>query len=237
MNQFQSFRFFYGMRIPHLSLLIKCATEVTYRTGEILFKAGDPMTSFFLIKTGALALHPEPGAKTRAVKTAHSGEAVGWSCLVPQATWHFSGQALRPTNVTILDSGRLLAAAQENPDFGRELLKRAAQFELERLENEGGIIKVDIDPLAAPLADNIPETVTGDSLYFSNGALDLSPWDAKQLCLHDGEWVQLTDRHGSAIVPVRIKSNKRQRKLPGKNGQSSASSPIDEQLNASYVMD
>jgi len=223
MNQFQSYSFFFGMRIQHLSLLIKCASEKTYQPGEIVFKEGDPVKNFFLIKTGALALHREDVAETRVVKTVQSGDVLGWSCLVPQATWHLSGQALGPTTVTILDGERLSAVVEENPEFGCELLERAAQMEVERLENEGGLIKIAIEPLPAAPVHSDSETSTGNSPFFSSDALDLSPSRAKQLSLHDGQWVQLTDQHGSAILPVRIKSNKNQSQQPWKNGQSSTS--------------
>lgn len=237
MNQFRSYRFFDGMRIPHLGLLIQCASEKTYQAGEILFKEGDPVEKFFLIKSGSLALYPEPVAETRVVKTAKRGDVLGWSCLIPETAWHLSGQALSPTSVTILDRERLLAAAEKNPEFGCELLERAAQMEVECLESEEGFLKIDVEPLPAAAVQTIGETISGNSPFYSSDALDLSPSRAKQLCLQDGQWVQLTDQHGSAILPVRIKFNQSQNKHPSQNGQSSSFPAIDEQLNAAYVPD
>lgn len=206
MNPFQSFRFFHGMRIQHLGLLMNCATETTYQAGEILFKEGDPVRQFFLVKSGALALHTQALGETRVVKTAQSGDVLGWSCLAPQATWHLSGQALGRMAVTILDGGCLLKAAQENPEFGRELLKRAGQMEVERIENDQSFVKIQVEPLAGAVVQHAGGTATGNSSIFSDHALDLSSSDAKQLSVHDGQWALLTDRHGSAIVPVRVKS-------------------------------
>ena len=154
------------MRIPHLGLLIRCATEKMYQAGEMLFKEGDPVTTFFLIKTGSLALYAEPVDQVRVVK---AGDVIGWSCLIPEAVWHFSGRALSPTAVTTLDGERLLAAAEENPEFGCELLERAAQMEVERLEKEGGFIKFDVEMLPAAAVHRIGETVTGNTVFFERG--------------------------------------------------------------------
>ena len=210
MNPFQSYRFFHGMRIRHLALLMKGTTETSYQPGEILFNQGDPVRHFFLIKTGVLALCTQDRGKTRVIKTARSGDVLGWSCLDPEATWHSSGQALEDTTVTILDASRLLAEAKENPEFGCELLRRAAQWDVERLESDNEVLKINVAPLAVAAVQPRDEMASENSSHF---ALTLSPSDAKQLSVHDGQWVLLTDQHGSAILPVRIKPELKQNDL------------------------
>ena len=209
MNPFQSYRFFYGMSIRHLGLLIRCASEKIYKQGEILFRQGDPVSSFFLIKTGVLALQPEPLAETRVVKTLRSGDVLGWSCLAPGATWDLSGTALDCTTVTILDRGRLLRSVDEYPDFGSDFLKRAAQYEVEILERSGRLLNVQVNPVEGSVIET-GETITGNSPFFSN-TVDLSPYDAKQLSLHGGQPVRLTDQYGSAIVRVHVKPENSQK--------------------------
>lgn len=87
-------------------------------------------------------------------------------------------------------------------------------MEVERIENEGEFQKIDVDPLPTATVRTNGETISGNSPSYWSDSLDLSPSRAKELSLHDGQWVQLTDQHGSAILPVRIKFNQ--------DGQSSA---------------
>ena len=49
-------KFFAGLGDEHLALLTGCASNVVFPAGTFLFKEGEPATTFFLIRDGAVAL-------------------------------------------------------------------------------------------------------------------------------------------------------------------------------------
>ncbi len=68
------------------------------------------------------------------VQTLGPGEVIGWSWLFPPFIWHFQAQATEPTSTVVLDGGHLLVAAEENPEFGYDLMRRIAQMVITRLQ-------------------------------------------------------------------------------------------------------
>jgi len=77
--------FLAGMSKHHLDLLARYAKPVRFKSGEIVFRAGEPADGFYLIETGAIAVEGsvmEHGQVT--TDTVHAGEPLGWSWLFPQ---------------------------------------------------------------------------------------------------------------------------------------------------------
>src|ERR1051326_6616073 len=119
--------FFEGMKPEHLEDIAGCATEATFEPDQILFREGEPANKFYLIQSGRIALEaPEPGDWPVGVQELGGGDVLGWSWLFPPFVWHFQARALEPTGVIVLDGAHLLVAAERNPDFGYELMKRVA---------------------------------------------------------------------------------------------------------------
>lgn len=126
--------FFQTMPPEHLALLSKNAQEVEFQSGEILFREGEPANRFYLIESGRVAIEAgsQPG---KSVQTLGPGEVLGWSWLFPPFSWHFSARALEPTQCVMLDGGHLLVAAEENPKFGYDLMRRIFQVVIDRLQS------------------------------------------------------------------------------------------------------
>jgi CRP/FNR family transcriptional regulator, cyclic AMP receptor protein len=209
MNPFQQYPFFRGLRIHHLSLLIKCASEAKYETGATLFTAGQPAYRFFLIKSGSVALerHNLVNEKESTI-IALSGDVLGRSWLTSHVQWPVTARALTPTIAMILSGARLMACAKEYPDFGAELMKRATQSEADGqlIERQSAEPPAETREWPNFQMDRDTRTVSaGKFAYSQNDTLDISLASAKKFFLHNGETVQLTTRHGSAILPIRIK--------------------------------
>lgn len=127
--------FFQGMKASHLALISKGAAELRFERDQTLFTQGQPANRFFLIQEGIVALEAhEPGGCTSLVQVVGAGDVIGWSWLFQPFTWNLTGRALEPVKAVALDGANLLACAEENHDFGFELMKRVAQVLIHRLQ-------------------------------------------------------------------------------------------------------
>ena len=68
------------------------------------------------------------------IQTLGVGEALGWSWLFPPYRWHFSARSRAVTEAVVFEARALREYAQENHDFGYELVKRVNQVMLDRLQ-------------------------------------------------------------------------------------------------------
>ena len=127
--------FFRDMKPEHQEFIARCATEATFKREEILFREGEPASKFYLIQSGRIALEAhEPADGTVLVHNLGAGDVLGWSWLFPPFIWHFQARALEPSTAIVLNGAHLLVAAERNPGFGYELMKRVAQVLVQRLQ-------------------------------------------------------------------------------------------------------
>lgn len=127
--------FFQGMTREHLDVIAGCAAEAAFEADQILFREGEPANRFYLIQSGKIALEAhELGDGTVFVQNLGAGEALGWSWLFPPFVWHFRARTVEPTRAVVLDGAHLLAAAERDPSFGYELMKRVVQVVVQRLQ-------------------------------------------------------------------------------------------------------
>lgn len=126
---------FHGMKPAHLQALLDGATFANLKTGDVLFKEGEPANQFFLIENGRIALEAhEPCDGTVMVQTLGAGDLLGWSWLFPPFVWHFRARAIEPTGIVAMSGARLLINAERDHDFGYELMKRVSQVLIRRLQ-------------------------------------------------------------------------------------------------------
>ena len=127
--------FFRSMAPAHLALVTKSVSEAKFDTNQIIFHEKEPANRFLLIESGRVALGwHTPEGKMVLVQTLGPGEVIGWSWLFPPFIWHFQAQATESTSTVVLDGGHLLVAAEENPEFGYDLMRRIAQMVITRLQ-------------------------------------------------------------------------------------------------------
>ena len=123
------------MEPQHVRRILQTATEAVFAPNEIIFREGEPADRFFLINSGKVSLEAcAPGREPMEVQTLEMGEALGWSWLFPPFAWHFQARARQTTRATVLNGADLLVQAEEDPDFGYELMKRVAQVVIQRLQ-------------------------------------------------------------------------------------------------------
>ena len=127
--------FFAGLDHGFTKLMVSCASNVRFKGGEFIVKAGDPANTFYLIREGKVAVEVfAPQHKPIIVATLGVGEILGWSWLLPPFQWMFHAHAIDDIRAIALDGKCLRAKCEENHDLGYEVLKRFAQIMERRLE-------------------------------------------------------------------------------------------------------
>lgn len=125
---------FHGMRPEHLAVLAEGAEELEMEAGHMIFREGQPANRFYLIERGKIALEAhEPANGTRLVETLGAGEVLGWSWLFQPYSWRLQARVVEPAKLIALSGAHLLVKAEEDHDFGYELMKRVAQVVIRRL--------------------------------------------------------------------------------------------------------
>lgn len=128
--------FVQGMRPDHLNFLLKCAQLVTFAPNELIFEEREPANQFYLIEQGKVALEAHDLADgTAIIQELGPDEALGWSWLFPPYVWHFRARAVEPTTAIVLSGAHLLVRAEQDHDFGYELMKRVAKIVMNRLQS------------------------------------------------------------------------------------------------------
>ena len=128
--------FFAGLDDDTVSLLVGCATNVHYRTGEYLFREGEPADRLFVVRRGRVALDVHmPGQPERVVDTVDEGAVVGWSWLVPPYQWFFDARAVQEVSAVAMDASCLRAKCDEDPAVGYALMQRVAGVMYHRLQS------------------------------------------------------------------------------------------------------
>jgi len=127
--------FFSETKPEHLSILASGAKSARFEPRQLLFRQGEPANQFYLIESGKIALEAhEPADGTLLVQTIGAGDVLGWSWLFPPFVWHFQARAIEPSAAIILSGAHLLMVAEQNHEFGYELMKRVAQVVIQRLQ-------------------------------------------------------------------------------------------------------
>ena len=127
---------FAGLGRLELELIAECATNVSFPEGALLFRRGDPATSFYVIRHGSIAL--ETFVPTRGpvmIETLEAGEVLGWSWLFPPYRWHLDGRALSAVRAIGFDAACLREQMRRSiPGCRARLMSRFAQVLIERLQ-------------------------------------------------------------------------------------------------------
>lgn len=155
--------------------------EAHLETGNILFKAGDPAFSFYIVKSGCIRLTDNTGNFIKEVK---SGEFFGERALLTDQTWRFTATAAEETTLIGLGSEEFKAIL-ENSTSMRQLMERSA------LQYRSG---QEIDAMKATLATDL----------LCQLASQLMICQVDQLCISDTviETMQRFDSNRHSFYPV-----------------------------------
>lgn len=131
--------------LKHHSLLEDCSeeflnhleefsAEVSFEAGERIFNEGEYADRFYLICQGAIQLEAVHEGDRLPIHVLGPGDVLGWSWLFPPFEWHFSARAIEHTSAIELNGASLLIRAEEDRQFGYELMKRISKQVIKRLQ-------------------------------------------------------------------------------------------------------
>ncbi len=127
--------FLFDLPDEMMQTLIGCASNARFQEGEYLIREGEVANTFFMIRTGRVALEIDvAGKESLRVQTTGPGEVLGWSWLISPYRWHFSGVAVVETRAVALDAECLRNKCEADHHFGYEMLQRLSQVMERRLE-------------------------------------------------------------------------------------------------------
>jgi CRP-like cAMP-binding protein len=127
--------FWAGLDPRYFDLLLGCATFERFGADHLIFKEGENADQFYLIQNGHVTLSAfVPGRGSVTILTVSAGDALGWSWLFPPYQWHFSARASNFTETIVFAAKTFRDKAEQNHDFGYELIKRISKLLLQRLQ-------------------------------------------------------------------------------------------------------
>jgi CRP/FNR family cyclic AMP-dependent transcriptional regulator len=127
--------FLHELSDEHMRLIAGCASNVRFPEGSHLIREGELANTFYLIRTGRVALEMDvTGRGALRIQTTGPGEVLGWSWLISPYRWHFSGVAVADTRAIALDGACLRRKCEADPAFGYDMLSRLAVVMERRLE-------------------------------------------------------------------------------------------------------
>jgi CRP-like cAMP-binding protein len=124
-----------GLPGDAVALVAGCARNVAFEEGALLLAEGQAADTFYLLRRGSVALEVHaPGRGPLVVETLRAGQVLGWSWLFPPYRWHFDARAVEPVGAVAVDGACLRTKAEDDHDFGYELVRRFAEVILDRLQ-------------------------------------------------------------------------------------------------------
>jgi CRP-like cAMP-binding protein len=126
---------FKGLDKRHLQLILDCASDVHFKSGDIIFHEGEEANQFYIIRQGRVALEVTlvSGREPIIIQVIGEGDVLGWSWLFPPYRWHFDTRAVADTQAIALDGKYLRTICEKDHHLGYELMKRLASIVEKRL--------------------------------------------------------------------------------------------------------
>ncbi|MGH3081634.1 MAG: cyclic nucleotide-binding domain-containing protein [Gaiellaceae bacterium] len=128
-------RLFADLAPQHLETIAGCGGTAHFEEGEHVFREGDDANTFYVIRTGTVALETHvPGRGPARLMTLHDEDVLGWSWLFPPYRWHFDARAIDHVRALAFDGACLRGKSVEDHELGYELMRRFAEVMLSRLQ-------------------------------------------------------------------------------------------------------
>ena len=128
----QQAELFMGLGENAMQAIAKIMAEESHEKGVVLFKAGEPATSFYLVGEGTVRL--SVGTAGEIDYTANRpGEAVGWTGMVDRTSYTATAECLTPCRLFRIEKERLNEILEKDPASGMVFFKRLATVVVQRL--------------------------------------------------------------------------------------------------------
>ena len=118
---------FKKLSIPELELMNQNRFEVTFKTGEIMFKQGTPSPHFLCITKGMAKIYIEGLGKNLILGLVKPVEYIFGPGIYVDNRHHYSASAIEPSSACLVDVNTYKKLVRQNPDFADEFIKRFSQ--------------------------------------------------------------------------------------------------------------
>jgi CRP/FNR family cyclic AMP-dependent transcriptional regulator len=127
--------FLKGLSEAHTRLLVSCAKNVRFAAGDFLLHEGREATTFYLVRTGHVALEVNvPGKGVVQMESVGPGDVLGLSWLIPPYHVHLDARAVEPVVALAFDGTCLRGKMEGDHDLGFALTQRLFEKAYRRLE-------------------------------------------------------------------------------------------------------
>lgn len=118
-------QFLRGVSEEYLQQIASISEFHDYEPGEIVFRKGDAADSMYLVVFGKLAIELcVTDSDCKRIVMVGPGEMLGWSSLLERPRMAALARALEPTRLVRVDSRKLLAICDQDPEFGYLFTRR-----------------------------------------------------------------------------------------------------------------
>ena len=126
--------FFHDIADEHLERLASLSRLVEFQANGEVIHEFDAAKEVYVIISGRVSLIIfAPKLGWRKLMEVGEGDLIGWSPLVGRDRLTDSARTLEPTKALAIDGESVLALCREHPEFGFELMHRAAKVLAQRV--------------------------------------------------------------------------------------------------------
>ncbi len=111
------------------------AELVAFSTRDVIFRAGTPADTFYLVRSGVVELTVDAySGFPQVIQLINEGSVLGWSWLFAPYVWKFDAVAATPVRTIAIDAAALRDHFVEDPASGFRVMARVAAVMNERLD-------------------------------------------------------------------------------------------------------
>lgn len=116
-------------------LIAGCAANEVFQAGDFIYREGEKMDKFYVIRRGRVALDVHvPGKDPLVIETLQEGDILGWAWLIPPYKAAFDARAEQLVRAVSLDAACLRKKCEDDHMVGYEMYKRFLPVVAERLK-------------------------------------------------------------------------------------------------------
>jgi CRP-like cAMP-binding protein len=135
----QGIQFLRGVSHEHLEQIAAISTFRDCENREVVFDEGEPAECVYLVVFGKLSIElGGPATERKHLVDVVPGEMLGWSSLLERPKFAATARATEPTRLVQIDTAKLLAICEEDPEFGYQMMRRTMLALAKRLNMTWG---------------------------------------------------------------------------------------------------
>jgi CRP-like cAMP-binding protein len=118
-----------------LTLLLSHSSVESLPEGKTIFRQGEEATHLYVLIKGIVDLSVKTGEKFDFLtsKVEKDGAAFGIPSLIEPFRYNMTATCLKPSEVVVIDAGRVKIDMEEDPKLGMEIMKKLASIYFNRL--------------------------------------------------------------------------------------------------------